>query len=117
MSSTEFMMGKLRLVEPRENETIDQLKVRLWTEMGNNPEEFEYGGFELSDDIGYVSLDQYIQLKGKIYEIFDYVSSDSSDSCEITKNDDGTFSFTAVYYTGNTSAQEMIAYTLADMID
>ena len=34
-------------------------------EMGNNPEEIEYGGFELSEDIGYLSLDQYVQLKGK----------------------------------------------------
>ena len=48
-----------------ENETIDQLKVRLCMEMGNNPEEIEYGGFELSEDIGYLSLDQYVQLKGK----------------------------------------------------
>ena len=36
-------------------------------EMGNNPEEIKYGGFELSEDIGYLSLDQYVQLKGEMY--------------------------------------------------
>ena len=117
MSSTEFMMVKLRLVEPRENETMEELRLRLWLEAGNEIEYLYEDELTPSDDIGFLNLACYIEVKGKMYEIFDDVSSENSDSCEITKNEDGTLSFTAVYYTGCTCAQEQVALTLADMID
>ncbi len=38
MDGLEFYMGNLRQIHPNENETLEELRTRLWVACGNDPE-------------------------------------------------------------------------------
>lgn len=105
MSDYESHSGKLRRVPMKENETLEQLKKRIWAERGHSEEDY----FD-EDDF----LDEYynvfIEVNGILWELFDHKKKDDPyDSyCNLHDNGDGTFSFDTRYYNGGTCMREMI---------
>jgi hypothetical protein len=105
MSDYVTCFGKLRLVEPKENETLDQLCKRLWIEKSGNKEEDYKDENNLFEDY----YGEYIEIKGKIYEIFEHgIILEDDMFCHLQDNKDGTFSFQTRFYNGATCMTEMI---------
>jgi hypothetical protein len=114
MDGLEFYMGNLRQVHPKENETLEELRIRLWVACGNDPEGILSEEFEPYGDLEYTYFEHYIQVKGKIFEIYDEICADEEENCEVTKKENENYSFKVTYYD---SAQDMIAKELAKIID
>ncbi len=110
MSNYESHSGKLRIVEPKENETLDQLKKRIWCEKsGNKEEDYEVKG-NLSDDY----YDEFFEVNGKLWEVLDHEEMGDEDDmfCRLHDNKDGTFSFHTRFYNGGTCMSEMVTEEL-----
>ena len=103
MSDYESHIGKIRKVIPNANETFEELSKRLSLENGCE-EDLYYEGY-LFDEF----YDKFIKVDKTIFEIFDHKEKDYDDcSCEITDNNNGTFSFSTRFYNGGTCLSEMI---------
>src|ERR1035441_2741349 len=101
MSDYESHSGKLRLLQTQEGETLTQQCKRLWLE-NNLPEEEFHDESNLFGDLG----EKYIEVDGKIWEVFDRQDHGDEDSfCRLTPNPDGTLSFHTRYYNGGTCMQ------------
>ena len=106
MSDYESHMGKLRLLQPNENETFEEQCKRLWIEESQfTPEDYEEG--DLFDDY----YEKFININGKLWEIFDHEELGDEDDmfCRLHDNKDGTFSFHTRFYNGGTYLGEMIS--------
>lgn len=113
MSDYESHSGKLRLVEPKENETLDQLKKRVWSERsGNKEEEYEVKG-NLEDDY----YDDYFEVDGKLWEVIEHEEMGDEDDmfCRLHDNKDGTISFHTRFYNGGTCFSEMVTEALEEL--
>lgn len=105
MSDYESHTGKLRKVEPKENETFEQLCKRLWIENGKPEDEYREGG--LFGEF----YEKYINDNDEtVWEIFDHEDLGDADDmfCRISDNKDGTYSFHTRFYNGGTCLSEMI---------
>lgn len=102
MSDYEGHKGKLRQVLPRENETFKEMCKRISFENGAREDSYYEGWF---DEL----YEKYIRDVEVLYEVFDHVKFDPSDSyCNISENEDGTKSFQTIFYNGGTGMGEMV---------
>ena len=110
MSDYESHTGKLRKVEPKENETFEQLCKRLWIEESQKGDEYTEEDYKEGSLFGDY-YEKYINDNDEsVLEIFDHEKEDDSDGtvCKIFKNTDGTYSFYTHFYNGGTDLSEMI---------
>jgi len=110
MSDYESHTGKIRLLQPNENETFEEQCKRLWVEESKLDEEFddsEYTEGALFDDY----YKRFLKINGKVWEIFDHKEMGDEDDmfCKLHDNKDGTFSFHTRFYNGGTYLGEMLS--------
>ena len=117
MSDYESHTGKLRKVEPKENETFEQLCKRLWIEESQKGDEYTEADYEEGSLFGDYH-EKYINDNDEsVWEIFDHkdLGEDEDMFCRIHDNKDGTFSFHTRFYNGGTSLGEMIEDEIGNM--
>ena len=110
MSDYESHTGKLRKVQPQENETFEQLCKRLWiaeAQKGDEYTEEDYSEGSLFSDFSEKFLNQNDEF---VWEIFDHEELGDEDDmfCKIHDNKDGTYSFHTRFYNGGTYLSQMI---------
>lgn len=110
MSDYESHSGKLKIVEPKENETIEQLCKRLWIEQGNKEDDYE-------EDALFNDYEKYLSTDGKVWEIVEHIKMGDEDDmfCRLHDNKDGTFSFHTRFYNGGTCMSEMVTEALEEL--
>ena len=107
MSDYEQHSGKLKVVEPRENETLEQLKKRLWMEKDETNKEEDY------EDLLEEYYNVYFEVNGKLWEVIEHEDHGDDDTfSRLQDNGDGTFSFHTRFYNGGTCMSEMITEAL-----
>lgn len=110
MSDYESHTGKIKKVEPRENESFEQLCRRLWVDNGQEIEQYKDEG-----DLFGEFYEKYLNVNDEsVWEIVDHEDNgDDEDSfCKLHDNKDGTFSFHTRFYNGGTCMSEMLEYEL-----
>ena len=107
MSRTEAHIGKIRKVDVLEDETFEQICLRLWLAEGEKEELYDKG--ELFDEYS----EKYMRLNGEVWEVIEDKEFDPEDSyCELTFNEDGSVSYSSVFYNGGACLAEMIEWEL-----
>lgn len=111
MSDYESHSGKIRKVQPQDNELFEDTCKRLWLENGKSEEDYCEG--ELFNEF----YKKYINVNDEsIWEIFEHqdLGEEEDMFCRLHDNKDGTFSFHTRYYNGGTCMTEMIADSLEE---
>lgn len=107
MSGFESKSGKIRLVELKENETLQEQELRLWIGKGKSSEDYYVGC--LRDEF----YKEYAKIQNRIWEVVELKDEDLyGHFCNLTHNDDGTISFFTQYHNGGTYFEEMIEIEL-----
>lgn len=112
MSDYESQSGKIKLIEPQENETRHDLLKRLWvTVHGKDEADFD------EDDFFNEFYEDYIKVGDEIWEILEYEDEpdDADMFCKLSKNEDGSYTFFTRYYNGGTCMTEMIADAIEEL--
>lgn len=107
MSDYEAHIGKIRKIQPLENESFEDQCKRLYYEKGGKSEDYYEG----------LLFDEYyndvFHINGVLYEIFEREEKDPYEYyCHMTDLGDGTYSFNTMFYNGGTCLSEMIEEAL-----
>lgn len=108
MSQQETRIGKVRLVEKLENETLEEQCKRLL----NNIQLDKW--CDTYEKMMY-DCDDYAICNGNIYEVIKNECYDYSDIFISNKNTDGTISFTLSYYNGSCEFGEALEEAIKNM--
>ncbi len=108
MSQTELHIGKLRKIELKQNQSLEDFcknkfeTLRLIKELPITKDSWvEY----FKDEF----YEKYFVINNVIWEIFDHEEKDDSDDIyELKPNEDGTLSFIMKFYNGGTCLSECI---------
>lgn len=112
MSYTETHFGKLRKVELKEGQTVEEWcqekcnengKIELPSYFKNWVEVLKYGP----------NSQKYFFNGDEIWEVFDHIESEDGDIYFMQKNEDGTMTFIMQFYNGGTCLSECIEDELA----
>lgn len=112
MSQQETHIGKLKLVQKLEDETLEEQCKRLC----NNAELESYH----EDYLDYIRDEyyrKYIVYNDDIYEIIEDDESNGHDIFNAYNNSDGSIGYILSYYNGGCGFSDAIGYALEDMED
>ena len=113
MSETVHYIGKLKLVEKLNNETLEEQCKRILGEHNIFELESYCDSWEemLFDEL----YDEYVTHGENVYKVMEMKYRGEEDVFEAHKNKDGTISYEVVYYNGGCSFDEAIVYALNNM--
>lgn len=113
MSQQETIIGKLKLLEKVNGETLEDQCKRVYCEKYETRENPMWDSWQ--EDIVYETDDKLVICNGNIYEVIQRKDMDDMSIFEITKVDDGTYDFTLSYYNGGCGFSEAIERAFARM--
>ena len=101
----EYHVGKLRRVQLKENQNLDDFCKEKLAERNITELEDYYQDWKEAFKDEY--REEYFIVNGVIWEVFDHVEDDDyNDIYKITDNKDGTYSFIMKFYNGGTCLTE-----------
>lgn len=111
MSRTETHFGKIRKVIQQEGETFIDLCLRLWRDEGYDEWEFDEPSDLFEDG------DKYLWVGEEVWEIIEdkEVGSEGDAFCNLTPNEDGTYSFSSQFHNGGTWINEMLEEAIEEL--
>jgi hypothetical protein len=114
MSQQETIIGKLRLLDKINGETLEDQCKRVYHKQYRELSADEiYGTYkEMLSDEGY---DKVVIYEDNLYEVISRKDMDGMDIFEISKAEDGTYDFTLSYYNGGCCFSEAIEYAFNRM--
>lgn len=106
MSDVELHFGKLRKLQLKENQSLEdfykeKLAKKGITELRSYDNDWEDA---FRDEFN----EKYFIVKGEVWEVFDHEERDDEDIYELKSNGDGTYSFIMRFYNGGTCLSECI---------
>ena len=108
MSQQETVIGKLKLLEKIDGETLEEQCKRVYIERFEPDDET----LELCDNfqqhLGDEGWETFVIYNGDLYEAIQKKELDTMDIFNISKNEDGTYDFTLSYYNGGCCFSEAI---------
>jgi hypothetical protein len=110
MSQQETRMGKIRLIEKLENETLEEQCKRI-LDVRDELESYYDSWEEAVRDCG----DDYIIHKNNIYKILEDRSCCGDDIFEAKENSDGTISYMLSYHNSGCGYSEALKESLKNM--
>lgn len=104
MSEQVYKTGKLKLIEKKPYETLEEQCKRILEEHNKDTELDFYDSYvEMFNDEFYY---EYIILDDNIYKVIELNDSDCDNIYELHDNKDGTMNFVLSYYNGGESFDE-----------
>lgn len=108
MSQQEVRIGKIKLLEKLESETLEEQCKRIL----NNKKESYYDSYE--EAIGDCD-EKYIVHNDNVYEVIEDQWCDGDDIFEAKRNNDKTISYVLSYYNGGCGFNEAIRESLDNL--
>ena len=114
MSETVRYKGKIKLIERKTNETLEEQCERILREHNYDELKDFYDSWE--EMFGEEMYEKYVIHNDKIYEVLEQNCKDTDyDIFEAHKNEDGTIGYEVMYYNGGCSFDEAIGYALDEL--
>mgnify|MGYP001851049317 CR=1 FL=1 len=115
MSEQVYETGKIKLVEKKPNETLEEQCKRILEEHNKDTELDFYDSYvEMFNDEFYY---EYVILEDNIYKVIELNDSDYNNIYELYDNKDGTMNYVLSYYNGGESFDEAIKEAYERMKD
>lgn len=103
MSDYESHSGNIRQIPRLENESLDNVRRRIWAE--RNPDK-EFNNDDFDDQFH----DEIFRIGTELYEIYDHEEHEHGNAIvQMHPNGDGSFKFYTHFYNGGTYLGEMLA--------
>jgi len=112
MSDYESHYGKLRKVD-LEGKTIEEFFEQKCKEEGFERVEYDEDWYACYYANAYPQ--KYFKSEENVWEVFDHIESKDLDNFRISNNNDGTYTFSTMFYNGGTALSEILEEEIAKL--